>query len=147
MLLENNYMNRNNKRIRVIIDTNLYISMLIGKRIVELRPIFAHPKYELVITNALIQEIRLVTSRPKFIRYFKHEDVEEFLQYLTNNSICYQIEKIPKRCRDPKDDFLLELAVVADADYLLSGDSDLIEIKQIGNCRILTVNELLETIV
>lgn len=48
---------------------------------------------------------------------------------------------IPSRCRDPKDDYLLELAVQANAIYLVSGDSDLLDIGTIGDCRIMTVQQ------
>lgn len=51
------------------------------------------------------------------------------------------ITDIPVRCRDPKDDYLLELAVQAKAIYLVSGDSDLLELKNVGDCRIMTVAE------
>ena len=49
--------------------------------------------------------------------------------------------EIPERCRDPKDDYLLELAIQAQAIYLVSGDSDLLELGQIGDCKIMTVLE------
>ena len=49
-----------------------------------------------------------------------------------------EIGEIPQRCRDPKDDYLLELAVQANAIYLVSGDDDLLEIGQIEGCRIMT---------
>ncbi|MBQ6791126.1 MAG: putative toxin-antitoxin system toxin component, PIN family [Paludibacteraceae bacterium] len=49
--------------------------------------------------------------------------------------------EIPARCRDPKDDYLLELAIQAKAIYLVSGDSDLLDIGTIGDCRIMTVQQ------
>ena len=51
------------------------------------------------------------------------------------------MKNIPSRCRDPKDDYLLELALVSDADFLITGDKDLLDIKEIGNCQILTATE------
>ena len=48
---------------------------------------------------------------------------------------------IPARCRDPKDDYLLELAIQSKAIYLVSGDSDLLEMGTIGDCRIMTVKQ------
>jgi putative PIN family toxin of toxin-antitoxin system len=137
-------MRQNDRLVRVVIDTNLCISMLIGKRTKLLRQVFASPRYELVISEALIEEILLVTARPKFARYFDAEDVRDLVCFLRENAIRFRVESIPQRCRDPKDDFLLELAVVADADILLSGDTDLTDMKQIGHCHIMTVAEFLE---
>lgn len=128
----------------MVIDTNLCISMLIGKRTKELRQVFASPRYELVISETLIDEILLVTARPKFARYFNPKDVHDFVQFLRENALCFKVEQISPRCRDPKDDFLLELAIVANADILLSGDTDLTDMKRIRNCRIMTVSEFLK---
>ena len=49
-------------------------------------------------------------------------------------------------CRDPKDNFLLALALDSNADFLITGDSDLLEIEQIGKTRITTLTNFLEII-
>jgi hypothetical protein len=131
--------------VRVVIDTNLYISLLIGKRLSSLLQVFDLPQYELVTSDSLINEILSVTARPKFAHYFNADDVQGFVQFLEEYSTKFRVDNIPQRCRDPKDDFLLELAIVSDADYLLSGDADLTDMKQIGHCRIMTVSEFLQT--
>ena len=136
-------MRRSGKRIRVVIDTNLCISMLIGKRLAELRPIFALPKYEMVISETLLEEIRLVTAREKFACYFNPSDVAAFLQFLRDNATSFRFQQVTPRCRDPKDDFLLELAVVSHADILLSGDADLTDMGHIGSCRIMSATDFL----
>ncbi len=46
-------------------------------------------------------------------------------------------------CRDPKDNFLLSLAVDGNASYLLTGDKDLLEIRKIGKTTILTLAQFL----
>ncbi len=132
-------------RVRVIIDTNLFISILIGKQSEKLIQIFDLPQYELVTSEELIDEILNVAMRPKFARYFDEDRLRTFVQFLEEYSIKFQIDNIPQRCRDPKDDFLLELAIVAEADVLLSGDKDLTDMKQIENCRIMTVADFLES--
>ena len=48
---------------------------------------------------------------------------------------------IPNRCRDGKDDYLLELAIRSDADFLITGDADLLVIKRIEQCYIVTIKE------
>lgn len=138
-------MKKENRPIRVVIDTNLCISMLIGKRVKQLRHVFVSSDYELAISEDLVDEILAVTARPKFARYFNADDVQGFVQFLKDYSTKFQINNIPPRCRDPKDDYLLELAVVSDADILLSGDADLTDMKQIGHCRIMTVSEFVQT--
>lgn len=137
-------MKKDNRHVRVVIDTNLCISLLIGKQVERLLQIFDLPQYELVISDDLIDEILRVTARPKFAKYFNADDVQSFILFFQDNAVCFKLEKIPQRCRDPKDDFLLELAVVSDADILLSGDADLTDMKQIGGCQIMTVKEFMQ---
>ena len=131
------------KPIRIIIDTNLFISLLIGKKMGELKQIIASSQFQLVISQTLIEEIREVARRPKFARYFSMDNVEAFLDFLTSISVTYELHKVPSRCRDPKDDFLLELAVVSESEFLLSGDDDLLEMNRIGICKIMSVQDFL----
>jgi predicted nucleic acid-binding protein len=44
-------------------------------------------------------------------------------------------------CRDPKDNFLLALAKDGLADYLITGDRDLLSVKKFGKTQIVTLNE------
>lgn len=48
--------------------------------------------------------------------------------------------KMASTCRDPKDDYLLALAQEAKADYLLTGDKDLLVLEYIGKTQIITVS-------
>lgn len=128
-------------RIRVIVDTNLWISSLIGRQLSSLREILSYPSIELVVTERLMQEVLLVARRPKFAKYFSDEDVNLLQQWMEQNMVNVPLGDIPARCRDPKDDYLLELAVQSKAIYLVSGDSDLLDIGSIGDCRIMTVKQ------
>ena len=131
------------KPIKIVIDTNLFVSLLIGKKMGELKQIIASAQFQIVVSEALIEEIREVSHRPKFVRYFNLDQVEAFLDFLTGISVAYELHEIPSRCRDPKDDFLLELAIVSESEFLLTGDADLLEINRIGACKILTVQDFL----
>jgi predicted nucleic acid-binding protein len=56
------------------------------------------------------------------------------------------LDDIPQRCRDPKDDYLLELAIKSKAIYLVSGDDDLLDIGEIEGCRIMTFSRFLQEV-
>lgn len=47
-------------------------------------------------------------------------------------------------CRDPKDDFLLALAKDGNANFLLTGDKDLLELKRFGHTNIVALSHFLE---
>lgn len=88
-----------------------------------------------------MQEVLLVARRPKLAKYFNTDDVNQLQEWMEQNMTNVPLGEIPSRCRDPKDDYLLELAVQAKAVYLVSGDSDLLELGSIGGCRIMTVRQ------
>ena len=48
-----------------------------------------------------------------------------------------------RRCRDPKDDKFLELAVDAKADWIITGDKDLLELSPFQSTSILTPSSAL----
>ncbi len=56
-----------------------------------------------------------------------------------------KIESIVTVCRDPNDNFLLALAKDGKADYLLTGDNDLLVIKKLGKTKIIKIIEFKET--
>lgn len=70
--------------------------------------------------------------------------ISAVIGFILQKAQIYPLSSIPSRCRDPKDDYLLELAVISDADYLLTGDDDLLSMKSIERCKIITVPECLK---
>ena len=55
-----------------------------------------------------------------------------------------QVESIVSICRDPKDNFLLALAKDGKADYLLTGDKDLLDLKNFGKTKIKTITAFVD---
>lgn len=128
---------------RVVVDTNLWISFLIGRRLGDLLDVLDHPEIELVSTPLLKEECLRVAARPKFRRYFPKDAVEELDAWMELHMLMVDIQDVPLRCRDPKDDYLLELAVKAEAVYLVSGDEDLLTLGKVEGCRIMTFAQFL----
>ena len=106
---------------RIIIDTNLWISFLIGKKLSCLLELISNGNVELVVSKELLDEIESVASRPKFVKYFSKEHLDMLWDFLAQETLYYEIGNISSRYRDPKDDYLLELALVSRADYLITG--------------------------
>ncbi len=134
------------KRPKVVIDTNLWISFLIGKKLASLKTPLVHQDIEIVIADQIIDEIREVTQRPKLKKYFPAEKVDEFLSLINIVASKHDIKKVEPVSRDPKDDYLLALARETQADYLVTGDQDLITLKKYGRIKIITASEFEEVI-
>lgn len=131
---------RKRSSLKVVIDTNIWISFLIGKKLSGLQSLLSLGKVELVLCKELIEEIQLVTRRPKLAKYFPEADVEQLLSFMEVIGRLYIPCKMASTCRDPKDDYLLALAQEAKADYLLTGDKDLLVLEYIGKTQIITVS-------
>ena len=129
------------KNVKSIIDTNLFISFLIGKRLKSLKKLIVDSKVTLIFAEQNISEIQLVTRRPKFEKYFDKNEVEDMIDFIYNIGQIFKITSEPILCRDPKDNFLLGLAKKSKADYLVTGDKDLLEIKACKNTLIITIEE------
>lgn len=121
---------------RVVVDTNCWISFLIGHRLSRLVEMLSNQQIQLVICEELLEEITDVASRPKFKKYFAPAQVSSLLSFLTMIAESHEIKETVPVCRDACDDYLVSLAMEADADFLLTGDEDLLVLEKIGKCRI-----------
>jgi putative PIN family toxin of toxin-antitoxin system len=65
-------------------------------------------------------------GRQKFDRFVLREQRDDFLEALVERSIWVDVVEKVQECRDPKDDKILELALNGGADYIISGDQDLL---------------------
>ncbi len=129
------------KSIKVIIDTNVWISFLIGKRLSIIKNHIADRQITIVITQQLLDEIINVTSREKLKKYFPKESVVDLIELL--KTVAEYIEITPTHFinRDPKDNFLLDLIEFSKADYLVTGDKDLLELNPFQSTTILTPSD------
>ena len=112
----------------IVFDTNTLISALIFPSSV---PNKAFRKAlllaDIVCSNETINEITIVSKRSKFDKYNTLEMREAFVEeYIQSAILIENIKTQITACRDPKDDKFLTLAVAAQADYIISGDADLL---------------------
>ena len=75
--------------IRIIIDTNLWISFLIGRKLSHLLDLLSYPEFHLVISSELIAEIYDVFSRPKLAKYYSAENIHMLLKYMKEFSLSF----------------------------------------------------------
>lgn len=121
----------------IIIDSNIWISFMIGKTILKLKERVAEGKIEVIITDRLLEEIKEVAPRKRFQKYFQDTDVQAFLKYLESISSNIKIKSEVNLCRDEKDNYLLALAKDCKADYIVTGDKDLLTLEKFGKTLII----------
>jgi hypothetical protein len=131
------------KRNKLVIDSNLWISWLIGKRQTRLRELIADETIDIYTSAEQIQELFEVIERTKFRKYFSTEVSDELKLFFIEALIIVDVNIKVKVSRDPKDDFLLALAKTVKANYLLTGDHDLLILEKFENSIIITLEQYL----
>jgi uncharacterized protein len=126
---------------RVLVDTNLWISFLIGPAVPYLESLLYSHDVKLLISRELLDEIEEVATRRKFARYFDLADVYDLIEILTEECEEVFVNSSVDLCRDPKDNFLLAIARDGKANVLLTGDNDLLTLGSFEGTQILTITE------
>jgi putative PIN family toxin of toxin-antitoxin system len=129
---------------RIIIDTNLWISFLITRDFSKLDEIIFSRQGILIFSQELLDEFLDVARRPKFRRFFSPADIEEIIETIDEYAEFVTVQTKIEVCRDHKDNFLLSLSIDGNADFLLTGDKDLLDLNKFGETTIKTISEFLK---
>lgn len=128
---------------RVILDTNLWISFLISSDFQKLDDLLLKGNCTLLFSKELLKEFLEVVKRPKLKKYISEDDLDDILELMNVFGEFVSVTSEIERCRDPKDNFLLSLAIDGNADYLLTGDKDLLVLESFENTKIWKITDFL----
>ncbi|NBC58165.1 MAG: putative toxin-antitoxin system toxin component, PIN family [Bacteroidetes bacterium] len=123
---------------RIILDTNLWISFLISKKFKLIDELIKQHRVILVFSEESINEFLEVANRPKFKKYFSKSDIVKLIKHFDKYGILIKVTSDINICRDKKDNFLLNLAKDSNAEFLVTGDYDLLVLEKIDNTQIIT---------
>ena len=87
-----------------------------------------------------------VCTRPKFTKYFIPESDSELILLMESRFPIVDLTSTVDACRDAKDNFLLALCKDGGAEYLVTGDADLLDLKLFESTKIISIAEL-ETVI
>ena len=113
--------------LRAVLDTSVIVSAVLLPHSVP-RQAFdrVQEKGKVLISEATVDEVNEVLRRRRFDRYLGEGQRLEFLARLIREAELVDVTETVTKCRDPKDDKFLELAISGQATYLISGDKDLL---------------------
>lgn len=138
-------MARNRKK-TLVIDTNWYISATINRASRRrLYNLLSNPAYTVLYCDELIEEYRTVILRDKFKKYIKLQQALRFIELILPVLSSVKIKSDVRESRDVNDNYLLALSKDGAADYLITGDPDLLVLKKYGKTTILTMAEFAES--
>ena len=119
---------------RIVLDTNVIIFGLLSKGPPgALFYAIQNGKYELCLTQQILNEVKRVLHYPKILRRLKRAGVilEEVLEWLlTNGKLFSDIEAVRVVAEDPSDDVFINCAIASGAKWIVSGD---IHLTKMGN--------------
>lgn len=122
----------------VVLDCNIWITLIINKKldfIVQL----AESGIRIASCPALKNEITDVLLRPKLKKFIAAESVEEVAGLHDLITKPYKINLIPNVVQDEKDNYLFALCAQSKADYLITGDKLLLEVKAYKKTKVITL--------
>ena len=132
-------------KLRCIFDTNTVISDLLFKTSLPGRAFyFAMSNSTILASIETVEELVEVINRRKFDKYLTTEEREEFLDSFLVKVELMEVLDSAQICRDSKDDKFLNLASSGRADYIVTGDDDLLVLGTYGTTQIINPRDFLD---
>jgi putative PIN family toxin of toxin-antitoxin system len=127
---------------RVVLDTNVLISGLLGGTATEVIRRWRGGAFDLIVSEEIVSEYEQVLKRPKF--KLPEWVVQELLDYIRSEAQWVEPHSIIESVvRDPFDAKFLEAAIAGHADWIVSGDKDLLDLGQFETVAIVSLREFL----
>ncbi|MBR1520180.1 MAG: putative toxin-antitoxin system toxin component, PIN family [Bacteroidaceae bacterium] len=132
---------------KVLFDTNLWISFMIGKRLSSLVDVLCRHDIQIYMSEQLLNEIKDVIARPKFDKLISAETRYFFFEMVDDVCIMTDITvSAESPIRDIKDLYLLSMAESVPVDYIVSGDKDLTDLGSHAGIPILKYTDFINII-
>ena len=134
---------------KVVLDTNVLVSAFLRDKGKPAQILSQNSRFELLICEEILAELTDVLNRPRIRRketYLEHR-VQEFLGQLRSSSTWIAVIEVENIVpHDPPDNVVLACAVEGGADYLVSGNLHLLDLKQHRGVKIVMPAQFLEII-
>ena len=139
-------MKKKKDHIRAVIDTNLFVSGLFTDRgpIYQLQELWVRGAFELAVSEGILKEVRSTLNKPAIGKklQLEKEGIDEIIDLIIEKAIIvtedlYKTDKIKK---DYSDNKFLACGLETKADFIVSGDNHLLEIKHFHGIQIVDAN-------
>jgi putative PIN family toxin of toxin-antitoxin system len=108
---------------QIILDTNVLLSALRSQLGASFRllTLIGDSRFQINLSVALVLEYEDVLKRPALNLRLTHQEIDDVLDFLCQNANLREIFYLWRpTLRDPKDDFILELAVESNCDFIVT---------------------------
>jgi putative PIN family toxin of toxin-antitoxin system len=120
--------------ILAVFDTNIFIQSLLNPHSIAAKCLekVRYGKLKLFVSKDTLAEVRDVILRPNILVRLPDADaaqIEAFIEDVSNiSTLIHSVPETFKFSRDPKDEIIINLAVVSEAKYIVSRDKDLLDL-------------------
>lgn len=138
------------KKVKVVFDTNIWVSILLNKVLArEFLPLIRKGQIDLFISEELLKELAKVLTYPKIEKILAKAQLEPetvLSGILKSVTFIRTREDVKEVEEDPADNRVLECALSASAEYIVSGDRHLLDLAEYKKIRILKARKFLKII-
>jgi len=135
---------------RVVLDTNVIVSatLIRGGNEDQILRAWQHGSFDLVLSPPILEELgrALFYERLRKLRWMTDGEVAELLRALAAGGVVVSGRVKVKASRDPDDDKFLAAAIEGVAEFVVTGDRDLLDLKSHRGVRIARPTRFLTTI-
>jgi uncharacterized protein len=131
--------------VRVVLDTNVIVSGIFWNGVpYKILEYWVHDKYQVLITSSILLEYEATLNR---ISKGKKDDlINSWILFIAENGIMINAKKNFNLSADPDDNKFIDCAVAGDAQYIVSGDSHLLDVKNVLNVKIIKPSTFLNSL-
>jgi putative PIN family toxin of toxin-antitoxin system len=130
-----------------VYDTNILISGLfwrgVPRRVIHLA---RDGKVQAITCQVLLDELKHVLVRPNKPFQLSEQEADQVLEDVLTFAQAVSPTDIPQVCRDPNDNIVLACALAGKADYIVTGDPDLLALEEYQQIKIITAREFFDTV-
>ncbi len=129
---------------RVVLDTNVLVSALITEgRTAKLLQVLLEKNVELLLSKPILDEFVDVMSRARLREYIGSEEIENFLKLLLSVALIVDVKSKFDVTSDIADNIVLAAAHDGKANYIVSSDRHLLDLKNLKGIKILNPAQML----
>ena len=121
---------------KIVLDSNVIVAAFSSRGLCASLFELCLDRYTIIISDFILAEVsRILQDQFRM----PSKNVKAVVDYLEEFCVLTSYQKLPKRiCRDPFDDEILALAISSEVDYIITGDKDLLDLKDYRSTKIVS---------
>lgn len=133
---------------RVVIDANVLVSAIINKPFSvsqEIYQNFINKHFLLIVSPSILEEVEDVLNRDRVMKLHRHSNkaLQKIINEIADLNLVVHGRIEVEVVRDPDDDKIISAAVEGKADYIVSRDKDLLDIKEYHGIKIISPEQFM----